>query len=442
MNDQLEERLRHHLSVVDRAPVSSAEALDARVARRDRRRRARARTAAGVGCAALVAVGATALWAGRTDRPVDAPASSSDGADDRPSTSVTVASTADASTDGTGPTGLAQAWAPIAAEPGGPRQMPAVVWTGREALVIGGTDRSGEPRADAVAYDPSTDRWRRLADPPDATADPLVAWTGHEMLVIGGTALGDSAPAGAVTAGRAYDPASDSWRWTAPPFSFIDDESPWAWTGEELLVWPRNSPSKAPVGYDPERDAWRTLAAPPIGNRWRAGSVWTGDEWIIWGGTTGDAELADGAAYDPASDTWRVLAPSPLSARRVSAVWTGSEMIVDAGSTGGDRATGNGEMALSDGAAYDPASDTWRPITAGFAHPGFVPVWTGEQLVMFAKGAAAVYDVAGDTWVDTCCGGAPGATPVWTGTEVLLIGSFDSVSGGATFHPGAAKLAP
>jgi hypothetical protein len=109
-------------------------------------------------------------------------------------------------------------------------------------------------------------------------------------------------------------------------------------------------------------------------------------------------------------------------------------VIVDAGSSGGDRDTGNGEMALSDGAAYDPATDTWRPITAGFAHPGFVPVWTGAEVVMFAKGGAVVYDVATDSWVDTCCGGAPGATPVWTGDEVLLIGSFDATSGGAIFN--------
>ena len=114
-------------------------------------------------------------------------------------------------------------------------------------------------------------------------------------------------------------------------------------------------------------------------------------------------------------------------------------MVVAAGSSGGDRETGNGEMALADGAAYDPVTDTWRAIASGFAHPGFVPVWTGSHVVMFAKGGAVVYDVAADRWIDTCCsesgGGGGGAAPVWTGSTVLLIGSYDTRSGGSMFDP-------
>ena len=47
---------------------------------------------------------------------------------------------------------------------------------------------------------------------------------------------------------------------------------------------------------------------------------------------------------------------------RVRGVWTGAELIIVAGSTGGAPVTGNGELALSDGAAYDPVTGTWRPI--------------------------------------------------------------------------------
>ncbi len=68
-------------------------------------------------------------------------------------------------------------------------------------------------------------------------------------------------------------------------------------------------------------------------------------------------------------------------------VWTGAELIIVAGSTGGAPVTGNGELALSDGAAYDPVTGTWRAITSGPAHPGFVPLWTGSQMIMIAKGA-------------------------------------------------------
>ena len=57
---------------------------------------------------------------------------------------------------------------------------------------------------------------------------------------------------------------------------------------------------------------------------------------------------------------------------------------------------GDGVMAFSDGAAYNPSTDSWRPLSAGYAHPGFSPVWTGDRLVLFAKGGAVVYGSADD----------------------------------------------
>jgi hypothetical protein len=196
-----------------------------------------------------------------------------------------------------------------------------------------------------------------------------------------------------------------------------------------------------PIAYDPTTDSWRELATPPIERRQQAASVWTGTEWIVWGGTTGDKEFDDGAAYDPTSDTWRPLPDSPLSPRRVRGVWTGAELIVVAGSTGGEPVTGNGEFAHDDGAAYDPATGTWRALTSGPAHPGFVPMWTGSQLITIAKGHAFVYDVASDRWIDPCCVGGSGAggvgAPVWTGSAVLLMGSSDPSVGGAMLTPPA-----
>jgi hypothetical protein len=314
------------------------------------------------------------------------------------------------------------------------------VWTGTEALVVGGVDLDGKPVGGAGAYDPANDTWRRLADPLDGARpiDPLAVWTGTVMLVVGG-----DNPDGTllVSAGEAYDVSTDTWRHIAPPpTGFVSDRSPFVWTGHELLVWPWDGGGSTmaitPIAYDPSTDAWHSLPQAPIARRQSAASVWTGTEWIVWGGSTGSDELADGAAYNPTTDTWRTIASSPLSKRRVRGVWTGHEMIVDAGSTGGDRITGNGEMALADGAAYDPATDTWRVITPGLAHPGFVPVWTGRDVVMFAKGSAVVYDVAADRWVDTCCSGSGvSSTPVWTGTVILLVGSGRADTGGGIFTP-------
>ncbi|MCY7299232.1 MAG: hypothetical protein LH616_08485, partial [Ilumatobacteraceae bacterium] len=144
----------------------------------------------------------------------------------------------------------------------------------------------------------------------------------------------------------------------------------------------------------------------------------------------------------PSTDTYRALADSPLSARRVPGVWTGTEMIMLGGVSGGDL-TGNAGNAESDGAAYNPMTDTWRLTKPGFAHPGFVPVWTGTLIIQFAKGGAVWYDPATDEWSsgDMMFGEVPheDRSPVWTGSVVVFLGAYPNSAGtgGATFTPPA-----
>ncbi len=449
MADPFESRLREHLSSVDRAPVLGPDSLAAASERAAIRLRRRRGAGVAIASAALVSGASLVAWSNRPQssdvvisREVSdaAPAATEPGPPEAVATSTTTVPTSTVAASST--------WTAIAPDPRGITFSPSVVWTGDEALVAGGVDAAGLPRTGAVAYDPVTDRWRTLADSRGGSGriNPLVAWTGKDMLVIGG-----DNPDGSllVSFGEAYDLAADAWRLIAsPPVGFITERSPAAWTGSELLVWPWDGGGStmeiSPIAYDPVDDIWRDLAAPPIARRQQAASVWTGTEWIIWGGTTGDTEFDDGAAYDPESDTWRVIADSPLSPRRVRGSWTGEELIVVAGSTGGEPVTGNGELALADGAAYDPVAGTWRALTPGPAHPGFVPLWTGRLLVMLAKGNAFVYDVASDQWLDECCVGESGTagvgTPVWTGSAVLAIGSNDSGIGGAMLTPPAATF--
>lgn len=84
--------------------------------------------------------------------------------------------------------------------------------------------------------------------------------------------------------------------------------------------------------------------------------VWTGDDLLVfggWGNTEGEARVVfgDGAAFDPDTNEWRTLAASPLEPRWGHEVlWTGDEMFVLGG------------VGVTDGAAYAPASDSWRPV--------------------------------------------------------------------------------
>lgn len=127
-------------------------------------------------------------------------------------------------------------------------------------------------------------------------------------------------------------------------------------------------------GDTPEQGAaeatgqWRPMAAAPLSPRIGAANEWTGRELLVWGGRPCADEtvesLADGAAYDPAADSWRPMASSPLSARSAQAVWSGREMLVWDGAV-----DASGAQVFADGAAYDPgptAGDRWlhRPWPA------------------------------------------------------------------------------
>jgi hypothetical protein len=119
-------------------------------------------------------------------------------------------------------------------------------------------------------------------------------------------------------------------------------------------------------------------------------------------------------------------------------VWGGSDFLVDP--TSGPAGAGN----FSDGAAYDPATRTWRDIAdppykvqyseGGETTPLTTPaVWTGEEMLIFGYGrdlgrAAGPlgYDPRTDRWRElaTPPTGLSLASPsvVWTGSRVLVYG--------------------
>jgi hypothetical protein len=169
-------------------------------------------------------------------------------------------------------------------------------------------------------------------------------------------------------------------------------------------------------GAGPARPkGWRKLAASPLRSRYSASAVWTGREMIVWGGAwrAGNASiwLDDGAAYDPAGDKWRRIATSPLAPRsEASIAWTGTQVLVWGGQKQGS-ISGFGDE-FSDGALYDPAKDTWKPIAAWplAERYGARVVWTGKHLVVWGGASSgggqdpppladgAAYDPSNNRW--------------------------------------------
>lgn len=170
--------------------------------------------------------------------------------------------------------------------------------------------------------------------------------------------------------------------------------------------------SSAPSGPAPlegEVGAWTPLPDAPIAGRDEPVAVWTGRELLLWGGVSDPQDASglhrrtlhgDGAAYDPAARSWRPLADSPLDARQgAAAAWTGTELVLVGGF--------NDYGALADAAAYDPASDTWRALPAPPLSPRAyaAAAWTGAEVLVqggndllgpLADGAA--YNPATDSW--------------------------------------------
>lgn len=138
-------------------------------------------------------------------------------------------------------------------------------------------------------------------------------------------------------------------------------------TAPNLVVEETPAPSSSPITSEPPpllSGEWDRIGVSPLEGRSRATAVWTGDEVMVWGGG-GFQPYADGALYDPSGDRWRRAAPSPLRPRvRAAGVWNGSEVVILGGSVfvksrGGVTLR---EQPARDGAAYDPATRTWRTL--------------------------------------------------------------------------------
>ena len=252
-------------------------------------------------------------------------------------------------------------------------------------------------------FDDLATGWTSLPAPPEVRLHAATQWTGQTLLVWGGTVPADTAVP--ENDGMVFAPRTSTWSEMAPSPLSARTYPGSAWTGTALLVWgglAGDSLSSGQLGdgaaYHPSERAWRPLPPAPIGPRAPL-SVWTGEELIVWGTAVrrGDTPR-DGAAYRPATDTWRRIADAPIDVSDAVAVWTGREMIVfGAALSPANNAPGT---PTAIGAAYDPATDTWRSIPPSQLSPqASTAAWNGRELIAWDyETAAGAYDPDRDTW--------------------------------------------
>lgn len=191
-----------------------------------------------------------------------------------------------------------------------------------------------------------------------------------------------------------------SGRWSTLPAAPIAprDGASVAWTGSELLVWGGFSGDQIQelygdgAAFTPATGRWRLLPDSPLAPRMGQTTVWTGSQMLIWGGdtrvgATASQAAGDGAAYDPATNSWSLLPPAPISPRADAiGVWTGAEMIVLGGQPSGAATLPED----GDGAVYDPASGSWQSLPAPVPPHGHPLMWStaiqaGGELVAWSQ---------------------------------------------------------
>ena len=199
-----------------------------------------------------------------------------------------------------------------------------MVWTGKEVLFWGGQAGADTIFADGAAYDPAAGRWRTL---PPAPIGPRTGhqavWTGREMVVWGGYSR--CCPIDSIThdpAAAAYDPVTNRWRRMAdvpPPWSGDDGFAATVVADGRPLVWRRGRLA----AYDPAADRWSEVAGTPPAVPPAPGTTIdpvtlaasAGGDVYTW---VGNAGRLDGAAWRPSTSTWRRTAP--LDAQTGSAI--------------------------------------------------------------------------------------------------------------------------
>src|SRR5581483_2821343 len=215
-------------------------------------------------------------------------------------------------------------WRKLPSAPIGGRLGPGTVWTGRELLVWGGTEVQPDGTAHDVntgaAFDPTSNRWRMLPPAPlTPRADTTVVWTGKEAIVVGGAAVFAPVPYHADAA--AYDPVVDRWR-SLPPVPLVPGRllvgKPVAVSaGDQVLAWwpwaDAPTTDVAHVGYDLfsyslTTNAWTHVPDPPGTPIGIGQPVWTGTDLVVptaaHPGKGAPIPGQAGARFDPKTFRW------------------------------------------------------------------------------------------------------------------------------------------
>ncbi len=379
---------------------------------------------------------------------------------------------------------VANVWRTLPERPDEARHPLGVVWTGSEIVLIAHNQNRSRllDQLVAVAYDPSTDSWRRLADPPLEMSYASVLWDGARVVLVGGflDQNNRARSADGLATAQVYDPAGDEWSILggldlAPnaltaavspagvhvweyglDVRLLGDRDQWVHANPAPFDFSECFPESVPAGgfvlgwycgrgalYLPDTRAWVPIMVPTGGGDRldMEALVAAGDAVFFWGDSSlwrFDPDRAATAAANTidAGGGW-AFTPIPELQWRTdpSLVWTGEELIVWGGH--GIR------EEIYDGFAYAPESGGFHRIPAA-DHPGRFgqqAAWTGQEMVVW-RGPISAWDPQRREWrsltVPLPVGLVGGiGVEVWTGRDVLFLTMGGTESGGIAHDPQA-----
>ena len=278
-------------------------------------------------------------------------------------------------------------WRELPHGPLSPRTGHRSVWTGSEVVVWGGNaPGADEPFADGAAYDPGTDTWRRLSPSPiPGRLYHHMVWIGPEVIVWGGSTR--CCPIDSVIhdpAAAAYDPRTDRWR------RLPDVPRPWSGDGgpaavdqadDAMVIWRAGHLAR----LDPASGAWQDLGSPPESpsdcqartsyGPLAAGAV-VGSRLFAW---SGPCSLEFSWTFDLHAGEWKASSAPVTGLRSIHAA--------------GDRLFGitrpqSGDPTTWSLVELDTRHDTWGPASRVPAPPSYPAVtWTGTELLLWGEHA-------------------------------------------------------
>ncbi|MFP5458394.1 MAG: kelch repeat-containing protein [Bacteriovoracia bacterium] len=183
--------------------------------------------------------------------------------------------------------------------------------------------------------------------------------------------------------------------------------------------------------------SWTTLPTPPTPLNPRSLMAFgvEGDYFVVWGGTDGATQYNDGMYYKFSMNQSYDMAPSPLSPRfNASSTMVNGKLLV----WGGQDVVGN---RFSDGALFDPVTNTWTTLSPSFPPPPLseAMVTTDGQRIYFRGGRfdnvnnssqTFMYDLATNQWdalpFTNLPAGLTNGVFMNIGSQLLMIGGSDT----------------